>query len=138
MNGWPSQQQFEHILNNNLITNCPVTVDNARWVIIIYSLDVPAIKGKSVCGDAISTPTQIPSSVPSPILDDHGNITLCADFFFMQGLPFFHTISQKLKFHTVTPVKNLKCNTIKSKLHNALWLYHLCGFQVVDIHSNME
>jgi len=108
MIGRASQQQFEHILNNNLITNCPVTIDDVRWAIIIYGLDVPAIKGKSVRGDAISVPTQVPSSIPSPILDDHSNITLCADFFFVQGLPFFHTISWKLKFHMVTPVKNLK------------------------------
>jgi len=36
MIGRPSQQQFEHILNNNLITNCPITVDDARRVLIIY------------------------------------------------------------------------------------------------------
>ncbi len=135
MIGRPSQQQFEFILNNNLIRNCPVTVNDAWRALIIYGPDVPAIKGKTI--KPVHVPTTIPSSVPLPILSDHGIVTLCI-VFFMQGLPFFHTVSRKLKFCTVSAVKNLKKETILSKMNLVLALYRSRGFQVVNIHSNME
>jgi len=89
MIGRPSQQQFEFILNNNLIRNCPVTVDDARRAVTIYGPDVPALKGKAVKSEPVRVPTSAPGTVPVPILGDHGNVTLCADFFFVQGMPFF-------------------------------------------------
>jgi len=138
MIGRPSQQQFEFILNNNLIRNCPVMVDDARRAVTIYGPDVPAIKGKAVKSDPVHVPTSTPSAVPMPILSDHSHVTLCIDFFFIQGLLFFHTISRKLKFHTVSAVKNLKRDTMLCEMKHALDLYSLRGFHVVNIHSDME
>jgi len=51
---------------------------------------------------------------------------------------FFHTISRKLKFCTVSAVKNLKRDTMLCKMKHALDLYSSRGFRVVDIHSDME
>ncbi len=128
---------LKKVLHNHfgsLLTN----LDNARWALIIYGQDVPTIKGKSIRGNAMPMLMQIPSNVPSPILDDHRDVTLCADFFFVQGLPFFHSISRKMKFCMVLPIKNLKCNTMKSEMNNTLQLDQARGFRVVDIHSKME
>jgi len=48
MIGCPLQQQFEHILNNNLISNCPVMVDNARRTgVRIYGPNVQSLNGKT-------------------------------------------------------------------------------------------
>jgi len=44
--GHPSQKFFEHLLTNNLIWNCPVTVDNAKRAVLIYGSDVATLKGK--------------------------------------------------------------------------------------------
>jgi len=92
MIGRPSQQQFEFILNNNLIWNCPMMVNDAQRALIIYGPDVPTIKGKTVKGDLVCVPTTMPSSVPLPILSDHGTVTLCIDFFHA-GPPIFFTQS---------------------------------------------
>jgi len=112
-------------------------VDNARRAVRIYGPDVLLLKGKTTRGDAVHIPTQVPSLLPSPILEDHANVTLCADFF-VQGMPFFRTISRKIKFCTVSAVKNLKCKTIKIETNHALKLYQARGFNVVDIHGDME
>jgi len=86
----------------------------------------------------VHVPTIIPMPAPAPILEDHGNVTLCADFFYVQGHPFFHTISRKLKFRTVSTVPNQKKETIKAEFQHAMRLYQARGFNIVDVHCDME
>jgi len=59
-------------------------------------------------------------------------------FLFCARPPLFHTVSRKLKFRTVSAVKNLKKETMLNEMNLALALYKSRGFQVVNIHSNME
>ena len=44
--GRPDEAVFEALLRRNLIQNCPVTVDDAKRVLVIYGPDVAALKGK--------------------------------------------------------------------------------------------
>ena len=96
--GWPSEADFIiSYLTKNSIQNCPVTPDDARRATIIYGAEVSAQKGKTTRSAAAPrTPTFVAQPIPAPILKHHRNVTICADFFFVQGLPFFHTISRTL------------------------------------------
>jgi hypothetical protein len=68
------------------------------------------------------------------------------DFFWVQGNPFFHTISRKIKFRTVSPVKATntekrpKANkaTILKETLFVIELYHTRVFNVVAIHADMD
>jgi hypothetical protein len=62
--GLPSQQQFEDVIANNLIINCPVTADNSKRALLIYGTDIATLKGKNTCGKAI---LHIPIFVAAPI-----------------------------------------------------------------------
>ena len=80
--GRPSQQQFEDVLQKNLIMNCPVTVEDARRSVLIYGPDIPALKGKTTKGKpAPHVPDYSARPVPPPILEHHPSVTLCIDFF---------------------------------------------------------
>ena len=136
--GRPSQAQFEVILRNNLIRNCPVTVDDARRAIIIYGTDRASLQGKTVKAKGEHVPTFSAVEIPAPIVKDHENVTLATDFFFVQGLPFIHTISRKIKFRTITPVKSRKKEVMLQETKTVLDLYHARGFKVVDIHADMD
>ncbi len=46
--GRPSQLQFEHWLDSNFITNCPLTSSNAKRAHLIYGPDIAMIKGKTI------------------------------------------------------------------------------------------
>ena len=78
--GRPSEAEFQHILRNNQIHNCPVTPDDARRVLIIYGPDIGVIKGKNTRGPAATrTPTFI-----AELTRAHGekicdNIKFCDD-----------------------------------------------------------
>jgi hypothetical protein len=137
--GRPSQAQFEVILRNNLIRNCPVTVDDARRPIIIYGTDRASVQGKTVKKKGAHVPTFSAVKIPALIVKDHEKVMLATDFFFVQGLPFIHTISRKIKFCTVTPVKNQKkAVLLLEETKTVLDLYQAQAFTVVDIHANMD
>ncbi len=82
---------------------------------IIYGPDVVAvIKGKTTRSIAAPrAPTFVAEPIPSPILEHHRNVTLCADFFFNKDCLFstqFHAVSvfaQRTLYPTVQ--KQLSC-----------------------------
>ncbi len=94
--GRPDEAEFQSILKKNLIMNCLITSDDARRAHIIYGPDIAVIKGKSTRSVAAPrAPTFVAEPIPAPIFEHHRNVTLCADFFFVQSLPF------SIQFHAV-------------------------------------
>ena len=63
-------------------------------------------------------------------------MTLCADFFFVQGLPFFHTISRGIGFRTADLVPDRTKTTILRKLRATIKRYTARGLTVCDIHGD--
>jgi hypothetical protein len=111
--GRPSESDFLTILSKNLIRNCPVTVDDAKRASIIYGPDLAAIKGKMTrSATAPHVPTFQAVPIPAHIATHHRNLTLCMDFFFVQGMAFLHSISRKIGFRTVTQVPTRSKATI--------------------------
>ena len=45
--GHPSEHEFNNILNNNMIRNCPITPDDAKRALNIYGPDIMTLKGKT-------------------------------------------------------------------------------------------
>jgi Reverse transcriptase (RNA-dependent DNA polymerase) len=137
--GRPSQAKFEQVISSNMITNCPITVDDARRAIIIYGPDIASVKGKTT--HAVPAPHE-PSfqsvPIPAPILEHHRDITLCVDFFFVQGHAFLHVISRKLQHRVAYPVDDRRQATMKKCIDMSLQQYHARGFRVTDIHADHE
>jgi hypothetical protein len=137
--GRPSEAEFQSILRNNLIRNCPVTPDDAQRALLIYGPDIASIKGKLTrVAAAAHVPTFVASPIPAPILEHHRNVTLCVDFFFVQGIGFFHTISRGIGFRTVTLIKDRSKATILCELSAVINLYTVRGLNVCDIHADTE
>ena len=80
--GYPSYRDFLYILTSNQLRNCPITVEDARRAFKIYGPDVATLKGKTVKKKNHPAPTLVTTSLPPFILDNHGDVTLCIDFFF--------------------------------------------------------
>jgi hypothetical protein len=139
MIGRPAEAEFQSILTRNLIRNCPVTPDDAKRALMIYGPDIAVIKGKLTrSGAAPCAPTFVAMDIPPPVLEQHRRVTLCMDFFFVQGLPFFHTISRDIGFRTVSAVTNRNKATILNGSKAAIRLYEARGLTVCDIHADNE
>jgi hypothetical protein len=137
--GRPDEAEFQHILRQNLIRNCPVTPADAQRALVIYGADIATIKGKTTRSEASErVPTFEAVPLPPPILEHHMNVTLCVDFFFVQGLIFLHTISRGIGFRTVSPVADRNKATIVREMKTVLHLYKCRGFAVRDIHCDVE
>ncbi|KAI2502818.1 Reverse transcriptase (RNA-dependent DNA polymerase) [Fragilaria crotonensis] len=137
--GRPAEAEFQRILKQHLITNRPVTPDDAKRALIIYGPDIAVIKGKTTRSVAAPrAPTFVAEPIPPPILEHHRNVTLCADFSFVQGLPFFHTISRGIGFRTADPVPDRTKATILKKLRSIINRYTTRGLVVRDVHADNE
>jgi type II secretory pathway component PulJ len=60
------------------------------------------------------------------------------DIFYVQGHLFFHTISRKVQFHTVAPVLDRKKDTLLGETRAVVALYQSRGFNIADLHTDME
>jgi hypothetical protein len=139
MIGRPSEADFQRILQNNFIHNCPVTPTDAARALAIYGKDVPFLKGSTTQRSAAPhVPTFTAVLLPPPVLEHHRNVTLCADFFYVQQNLFFHTISRNLGFRTATPVPDRHRDTILTTLTDVIKLYSSRGFTVTSIHGDHE
>ena len=96
--GRPSIRDFYNVLSTNQLRNCPVTVADARRAFQIYGPDVAGLKGKTVKKKNIPAPNITILTLPPSILKNHGNVTLCIDCFFVQGIPFFTPFQERLIF----------------------------------------
>ena len=102
MVGRPSQATFARMIQQNLLRNCPIGIEDAKRALKIYGPEVNALRGKTVR----TTPKHVPGAeaiteFPPEILSSHKNVTLCVDFFFVDGIPFLLTISRDIRFITV-------------------------------------
>jgi hypothetical protein len=122
--GLPSHDKFEEIIVKNIIRNCPITIDDARRALTIYGLDVASIKGKTVRGKPVAhVMGHKPVSLPTSITDFHLDVTLCMDFFYVQGQVFLHIISRKIQHRIVNAVSDRSKKHFLKHLDNALRLY---------------
>lgn len=136
--GRPSQKHFEFLLRNKLITDCNLTADDAKRAVEIYGPDIGALNGKMKNRKARPVPSFTPISVPEFIVDRHKTLTLSTDIFYVQGIPFLHTISCKIQFRTATYLPDRKKATILHHLNVVLNLYKGRGFTISDMHADLK
>ena len=134
----PSQRRFEEILATNAIINCDLTPDDARRALIIYGPDVYALKANSVKSKPTIVPSFVPTSLPSYILQEHMDITLCTDFFYVQSQVFLYILSRKVKFHCIANVNDRSKNTMLKYIKAATQMYHERGFRVRHLVADLE
>jgi len=103
--GRPGFSTFLRILDAHQITGCFLTSSDAQRAQYIYGVNRAAVQGRGTR----STPPRIVDRVTVPLPDNvlqfHMNVTLCADIFFINNIPFLHTISRHFMFRTIEEIK---------------------------------
>ena len=112
--GYPGYKSYFKRLETNYDRNCPLTVDDVKRTLHIYGHDVESLKGKTTR----KTPDQINDGVtieiPPTIKDLHSQIHSSADYFFVQGIAFLHSISRGCEFRTIEHHKDFKKNITRA------------------------
>ena len=139
--GMPGYSTFKYMLENNLIHNCPVTVEDVQRCIYVYGEDTGTLQGRTTR----SRPRPIPAIGYLPlapsILEQHQHVMLSADYFFVNGIPFLHTYSRGFCYRTCEPIRGKnKANaqdTIQG-LTDVLNIYKARGLTVTQINCDNE
>jgi hypothetical protein len=72
------------------------------------------------------------------IVEKCKNIRLFLDIFWVNGNPFYHTISEHIKFRTVSAIKNRFKNTLKVEAQAVMQLYRSRGFEITRVEADQE
>lgn len=135
--GCPSLHDYKLLVENGLINNCPVTVNDIKVAEDIFGPDIHALKGKTVR----QAPKRVETDyveVPPDILKLHCNVTLVGDIFFVQGYPFFVTLSRNIKFNTITELKDMTTASMLAACDSVFNIYTRRGFVVTSMLMDMQ
>ena len=128
--GNPSTKDFLCIISRNKLPNCPKTRADVIAAEHIFGQDIGSIKGKTVqcCPHKVSTYME---AVPTSILKQYKEVTICMDIIFVNGIMFFITISSNMRFGTVQPIKDMRQPTIIKVIKNVRDIYAEGAFKVM-------
>jgi hypothetical protein len=71
--------------------------------------------------------------VPKDLLKLHRDVTLCADIFFVNKIPFFISLSRKIKFTAVNHLPDRKITTIFQAYEEIHIFYYKRGFHITTL-----
>ena len=106
--GMPGYKYYFRLLESNHIVNCPVTADDAKRAILIYGEEVATLKGKTTRQKPMKINEHITTPLPLTIQDTHPTVNMSADYLYVQGTPFLHTISSNYKYRTNDTIQGKK------------------------------
>jgi hypothetical protein len=89
----PTEREFEGMVREKLIANCPVTVCNIKNAHQIFCTDLANLRGKTTR----TKPEHVRADyvkIPRDFMDLHKYVTIVADVMFVNGLPFLVTSSR--------------------------------------------
>ena len=123
---------FKWIVQSGNIVNNGVSLQDIEIAQQIWgnTLSVAAIKGKTTKTDPPPVVADF-VKVPQVILDANQDVTLSADVFFVNKIPFLLTISRHLAFTTVSHLEDQKMSTIFKHFRDVYRLYKNRGFKII-------
>ena len=112
---------------HSLFRDCPVSSKDITNANNIFGPSLPIIKGKQVRKKPSRVEPQY-ISIPAQVMELNKFVTLVADVMFVNGLPFFVTLSRNIRFATVQFVPRRTANDLSNVLNEVLMLYKRAGF----------
>jgi hypothetical protein len=133
----PSLASLLHIVKKRLLKNYPVNREDVMAAEDVLGPNLGGLKGKTVRPGGTHMRSEH-HRVPRSIMERHQDVTLYANIIFVNKIPFFITISRKIKFGTVKVLKNQKHTTILQAFKNVNALYKNRGFRLTMGHTDNE
>ena len=137
MIGRPSTRDFLHIVDNNLLPNCPITRKDIRAAEDIFGANLGSLKGKTTRRSGDHVPAEL-TSIPSDILSKYHQVVIGIDIMYVNKIPFLVTISRHIKFGTVEVLKNRQGPTILKMIKNVRGVYGKRGFRLQQVNADNE
>ena len=136
--GRPSQSTYEKAISTNQIQHCPVNIEDIKRFYEIYGPDVATLQGKTTKRRSPRALTLSPTALPPSLLMHHRHVTLGVDVFYVQGIPFFHSISNKIQFRTTIQLVNRSKSSLLSQFLTIRKLYEARDLVIQTLQGDGE
>ena len=138
MLGYPGFEKMSNILDNNLVHNCPLRSSDFKRALQLYGKPQAMLQGKST-RQTPKNPVPVPAEkLCTKVIESHKNVLLFADTSFVNGIPFFLTLSKDLNVRMVCDVPDRKSKSYISALSAMMSQYASRGLIVTDIKADNE
>ena len=139
MVGRPGYKSFKQMIHSNMLKNCPIVLKDVEIAEKVYGKDIAALQGRTTRQQPAHVPELDIVPLPSDILENHKNVVLCGDIFFMDKLKVFTTISRNIAFTTIEVIKNRKLHaTILPCIKRVKNVYRYRGFKTKQLITDDE
>jgi hypothetical protein len=135
--GCPSDADMKAILRLNMIKDCPVVQRDIDLAQKIFGKDIAVLKGKATR----TAPKQVihdTIEIPKALREAQHKVTLCIDTFFVNKMPFLHTISQNIHYRTSQWIPNRENQTYRKYLEVVFKVYNKAGFKIEYVCADNE
>ena len=136
--GFPGTSTMISYIRNNLICNTNVTIDDVCRGETVYGPLPQLLKGKCVDNGQLYLPPPNPVEVHPLILNQCLNLSLFVDHFYVNGLRFHLTHTEKLGFFTTTFCERAGGAVTIQAFESVLALHTRRGFKITSIHGDNE
>jgi hypothetical protein len=125
--GRPSVKDFISSVRNNIIKNCPISVEDISRAISIWGNDLGAVVGRSTR----KKPLVVDDNVF--VRSQEEPIVLYMDIFFINGLSFLISISKRFNLITVRYISDRKRESAKLGIEDTFAIYSKFGCKVTTV-----
>ena len=119
------------MIKNNLILNCPVTLDDIKRASKIHGANIASLKGKTVRTKSDPVTSDY-IAIPEAVLHANKNVTFSAKIMFANKIPFFTTVSRNIKFTTVEGIETRTVRQLVDSTDKVCALYSARGFKLTN------
>ena len=118
---------------SNQIKKCPVTVQDVEVAQKVWRKNIAALKGKTTRKNPnVVARDQV--KIPVGLIKLHEEVILTCDILFVNKIPFFLTLSQKIYFTEVNNLANCTVTEIFKAFKEVYQYYLHCGFRITILH----
>ena len=134
----PAKEKFARIIKDGWIRNCPVTVGDVKCAELIYGPSLPSIQGRTRYQESPRVDNVPVIPLPRELYELLENVTLCADYHFVDNITVFHTISRRIAYRTVDFPISRSRTSMKHLINDVQKKYHARGFRIIQLHADLE
>ena len=137
MIGAPTEREYQSLVRNNLLNDCPVTNSDIVNAHTIFGPDLANLRGKMVRRKPKHVNTEL-VEIPQSLVDRQKNVTLVADVMFVNGVAFLVSSSRNIMLTTIEHAPDRKAPKLGYLLHRIMNTYARAGFNVHTILMDNE
>ena len=125
------------VIHSNQIKNCPVTVQDSEVTQKVWGSNIVSLKGKTTQRKP-NLVARYQLKIPVGLINLHKEVFLTCDIFFVNKIPFFLMLSQKIYFMAVNHLENCTVPEIFKAFKEVYQHYLHCGFRITILHADGE